>query len=208
MDAGREIKNRMTQFLKYKNIKAGTLERIAMLGNAYLRNSTGGYSAIKLGEIKGVCPDLNLNWLVTGEGKMLLEAPTAPTSAAANGGDVFNQFMMGEGGTQYGKVDKVEQTTRNDSFFENTNYEAILSININDVPQQYRGIVRQIKKHHHNNSALEQKVARLEAKIREMEQDLTNQTIESLNNTNELNNKLLKARDEQLALYKQLMEKR
>lgn len=67
------IKIRLSEFLKHKQIKFAEMERMSGLSNGYLRNSNGVIGATKLRDILNVCPDLNVNWLLTGNGPMLIE---------------------------------------------------------------------------------------------------------------------------------------
>lgn len=68
------ILNRIKQFIDYKGIAVSAFEKSIGMSNASLGKSlkTGGtIGADKLGNILMSYPEINLYWLVTGEGEML-----------------------------------------------------------------------------------------------------------------------------------------
>ena len=80
------VKQRLTQFLKYLGISQRQFERSVGLGNGYITNMSKGLGVEKTSTIKEVYPQLNIGWLLSGEGEMLRSsdtpdtAPTEPTS--------------------------------------------------------------------------------------------------------------------------------
>ena len=58
--------------MKYKGISQKKFEIAANLSNGYINSLRKSPSAAKLQNIIGAFPDLNRDWLLTGEGEMLL----------------------------------------------------------------------------------------------------------------------------------------
>lgn len=71
MAESKTVIERLSEYIKAKQISRSRLEKEAGLANGYLRNSKGGLGAQKLSDILKVYPDLNPKWLLTGEGEML-----------------------------------------------------------------------------------------------------------------------------------------
>jgi len=67
------VKERLIQFLKYIGLSQRQFERSIGVGNGYVTNMTGTIGADKLLKIGVEYPQLNLTWLVLGEGEMLKE---------------------------------------------------------------------------------------------------------------------------------------
>lgn len=68
------VLDRIKQFIDYKGIAISAFEKSIGMSNASLGKSlkTGGtIGADKLGNILKTYPEINLHWLVTGEGEML-----------------------------------------------------------------------------------------------------------------------------------------
>lgn len=68
------VKERLIQFLKYMGISQRQFERTIGLGNGYISNLTGTIGADKLLKIGAEYPQLNLTWLILGEGDMLKDS--------------------------------------------------------------------------------------------------------------------------------------
>lgn len=66
-----DIKNRITQFIKHKGITNAEFERNTTLANGYLTKFKGSIGSDKLKSIVTYYPELNLEWLITGNGSML-----------------------------------------------------------------------------------------------------------------------------------------
>lgn len=68
------VKNRLLQFLEYKNLSQKRFEEICGLSNGYVNNIR---KSIKLdtfnGKIEPNFPELNRNWLLLGDGEMLVQ---------------------------------------------------------------------------------------------------------------------------------------
>lgn len=77
------VKQRLIDFLSYKRISQGKFEKACGLSVGYVNNIVKGIGGEKLQSILSVYPELNPNWLMKGEGTMLLPSPTS-TSIADN----------------------------------------------------------------------------------------------------------------------------
>ncbi len=66
-----DLKFRVSEYCKFKNIAISKFESTAELSNGYFNQVKKRPSAEKLECIKNAFPDLNLDWLLTGEGCML-----------------------------------------------------------------------------------------------------------------------------------------
>lgn len=67
------VKERLLSYLKVKDLSQGKFERMCGLSNGYVNNLRRSVTAEKLAAIKSVCTDLNTEWLLTGEGEMLID---------------------------------------------------------------------------------------------------------------------------------------
>lgn len=75
-----DIKDRILEFISYKNITIAEFERNVDLANGYIKKFKGSIGSDKLNNIVSFYPELNIGWLITGNGEMLKsEASTIPT---------------------------------------------------------------------------------------------------------------------------------
>lgn len=65
------FKERLLTFLDYKNIKNAQFEQLIGASNGYVNNIRHGMGREKLEQALKEFPDLNRDWLLYGEGKML-----------------------------------------------------------------------------------------------------------------------------------------
>jgi hypothetical protein len=65
------VKDRIVAFLRYSGIPVGTFERRCRLSNGYVRSLKNEPSVSKMESILKEYPEINKNWLLTGEGEML-----------------------------------------------------------------------------------------------------------------------------------------
>lgn len=65
------VKERLQEFLRYKNISQSKFEKTVGLGNGYVNSIRSSVSPTKLQQISLCFPELNKAWLLTGEGNML-----------------------------------------------------------------------------------------------------------------------------------------
>lgn len=68
------IKQRLIQFIKFKDLSQQKFETRCGLSNGYVNNITKGIGAEKLADISRQFPELNTDWLLTGAGEMLNES--------------------------------------------------------------------------------------------------------------------------------------
>lgn len=88
------IKERARIFCAHKGIKVADFERASNLSNGYLNNVRKSPSLEKVEGIRVAYPDLNVHWLITGQGEMLKtqSANTVVTGDVSGNG---NQFVAG-----------------------------------------------------------------------------------------------------------------
>lgn len=77
------VKERLISFLNYKGLSQGRFEKLVGFSNGYLDKLRHAPSVAKTQIIINTFPELNRNWLLTGEGEMLNGGGAAP---AAHGG--------------------------------------------------------------------------------------------------------------------------
>ena len=73
------IQERVEQFIQYKGLSNSRFEKTVGLSNGFVRNMDKGMSTDKLMKISEFFPDLNILWLITGQGTMLA-VDAAPSS--------------------------------------------------------------------------------------------------------------------------------
>jgi len=65
------LKDRLTAYLKYKGVNNSEFGRIVGVSNAYISSIRKSIQPDKMSKISENFPDLNMSWLMTGEGEML-----------------------------------------------------------------------------------------------------------------------------------------
>lgn len=78
------VKERLSAFIKSQNLSVRKFEIMCGLPNAFISNMKRSISPDRLITISNKFPQLNITWLMTGNGEMLLQ----PTPSATNG-DAF-----------------------------------------------------------------------------------------------------------------------
>lgn len=68
------VKERIKEFIKYKNISIRSFERTCGLSNGYINSIEQTIMPNKMKIINLQYPDLNTSWLLTGEGEMLKDS--------------------------------------------------------------------------------------------------------------------------------------
>ena len=66
-----EVKNRVLEFIRYKQIPVKQFEAKSKLSNGYISSMRKGFGTGKLENVLNAFPDLNRDWLLHGEGNML-----------------------------------------------------------------------------------------------------------------------------------------
>lgn len=66
-----DIKDRFLEFVRYKGLSKRKFQDSIGVSNSYIQNIANGISADVLNRITKMYPELNTDWLVTGEGEML-----------------------------------------------------------------------------------------------------------------------------------------
>ena len=69
------MKERLLEYLKFLNIGQNAFEDACGLSQGTINKINHGIRSDKLALIAAHCPDLNLRWLLLGEGSMILESP-------------------------------------------------------------------------------------------------------------------------------------
>lgn len=69
------VKERLTQFVAYKRLSKRRFQASIGVSSSYIQGITNGMSADVLHRISVTYPDLNTDWLLTGEGEMLNSTP-------------------------------------------------------------------------------------------------------------------------------------
>lgn len=79
-ELGTKVKERLLSFIKYKGMSNLAFEKQCGLSNGYLRNFKGNLGNDKLANILTAFPELSKEWLLYGEGSMLLgeQEPETP----------------------------------------------------------------------------------------------------------------------------------
>lgn len=65
------IKERLAEYLKYKRVNKSEFGRMVGVSNAYVSSIRKSIQPDKLERIGSAFPDLNVSWLLTGDGEML-----------------------------------------------------------------------------------------------------------------------------------------
>ncbi len=79
-----DIKGRIIKFIAYKGIGQGKFEAACGLANGTVNNIKVTIGADKVQRIIGTYPEINLYWLITGDGEMLSEQETVETSSTTD----------------------------------------------------------------------------------------------------------------------------
>lgn len=65
-------KERIIEFIKFKGLRISEFEKLCSLSNGYVFSMRKDFGKDKLNNVLNKFPELNRNWLVYGEGEMLL----------------------------------------------------------------------------------------------------------------------------------------
>ena len=97
-----DLKDRLYQFLEAKNLKAAAFERKCGLANGFCSKASDGITDGSLLLIGKAFPELNINWLKTGFGQMLIEEPLEYPNPN-EGGNMLAMVKMMQEFIQLGK---------------------------------------------------------------------------------------------------------
>lgn len=66
------VRERLIAYLKFKHINKSQFASAVGVSNSFVMNIRRGMSPEKIQKIKEVYPDLNIDWLITGAGEMIV----------------------------------------------------------------------------------------------------------------------------------------
>lgn len=75
------VKDRLLDFLQYLGIGQTSFEESAKISRGLLSKSSGNIAGKTIGKISAAYPELNIDWLLTGEGEMLRKPDETPGAA-------------------------------------------------------------------------------------------------------------------------------
>ena len=78
------VSDRLAFFLKQKGKGQTAFEKDAGLGRGYVKNASDNMGSKVMSKIKKQCPDLNIDWLLTGEGSMLIDEENKEVPVVTN----------------------------------------------------------------------------------------------------------------------------
>lgn len=110
MELMETVKDRIITYIKYIGISQKRFEETVGVSNGYVNNVKASPSSTVLQKIFSACPDLNKDWLLTGEGPMLTSDLSGSVSQRSSGDNSPN--VNGSGnvvGSPYGPA--VEDVT-------------------------------------------------------------------------------------------------
>lgn len=80
-----DVKERVILFIKSSGMSVLQFEKRCGLSNGYIKNFKGNFGSDKLENLLNAFPNLNREWLLTGEGEMLKESSQLISSIHENG---------------------------------------------------------------------------------------------------------------------------
>lgn len=102
------VKQRLIQYIEYKNMSIRSFERKCGLSNGYIRSIEQTIMPRKLKSISLQFPDLNQSWLLTGEGEMLTTEKQEESKKNLDATPVYD--IDATCGTQYRDIIFTEDT--------------------------------------------------------------------------------------------------
>lgn len=97
------IKDRLYDFLKVKDLKASKFEQKCGLSNGFCSKVNDNITEGSLLLIKRAFPELNINWLKTGSGDMLIEQMNLEYPNSEEGSNMLAMVKMMQEFIQLGK---------------------------------------------------------------------------------------------------------
>ena len=86
---------RIKQFIEYEGVTTATFERECKLSNGTVSKMGEGTRRATLDKVSMRYPQLNITWLLTGEGQMLKSTPTQQSSGDNSPNVMGNNNMVG-----------------------------------------------------------------------------------------------------------------
>lgn len=86
------LKERLTSFARSKGLSNKAFETSCGLANGFMNKASDNTRKSSLERVSAVFPDLNINWVLTGEGSML--RTSAPSVSQHNGDNSPNVFQQ------------------------------------------------------------------------------------------------------------------
>lgn len=101
------VKERLIQFISYKKLNVNRFQISIGVSNSYIRNMNSGIGVDIIRKIQNVYPELNIDWLTSGEGKMIVQ----PSGIAlANGSKIISVLPLSlQGGKLSAFIDSVTE---------------------------------------------------------------------------------------------------
>lgn len=104
-----DLKERFLAYLEYKGIKKAAFEKDAGFGNGFVDKMGNNTRTTTLDKVSIFCPDLNINWLRTGEGEMLKTTGASP-SAPGTRVPFYKDMPVSAGKAELMELDAEENT--------------------------------------------------------------------------------------------------
>ncbi|MCD8292336.1 MAG: hypothetical protein LUC23_01045 [Prevotellaceae bacterium] len=82
-----DVKERLLDFISYKGLNKSRFQRSIGVSGSYIQNIANGIGTDVLRRIEKIYPELNTDWLVSGNGEMLNKTPMQ------NGVDVLYEVL-------------------------------------------------------------------------------------------------------------------
>ena len=74
------VKQRLIKFIKYKNLSQAKFEKAIGVSNGFINNISKSIGVEKAQRISNTFPELNMGWVLSGEGSMLKQDKLEPKS--------------------------------------------------------------------------------------------------------------------------------
>lgn len=114
MELMETVKDRIITYIKYIGISQKRFEETVGVSNGYVNNVKASPSSTVLQKIFSACPDLNKDWLLTGEGPMLASDLSGSVHQQSSGDNSPNVNGSGNvvGGVGGGAVEDMAMALR------------------------------------------------------------------------------------------------
>ena len=108
---GIKVKERLLLFIKYNGLSNLAFEKACGLSNGYIRNFKGNLGNDKLANILSAFPKLSKEWLLYGEGEMLVgqQKSEAPAEEQPTSDNSLLEYLQRKIAELEGKIDKLNE---------------------------------------------------------------------------------------------------